>query len=153
MIVLLGKQIAVTEKGDSITMVETRFEWVVSDVIKHLNDAQKIEMLTSPRLELCQFHNGLGRRIRNRYGLWRDKSLAEIGKEHPNDTSGVIIEKVWDKLRETEAAGFGFVERPCVDCGESVLVSPKEAKEVDTGWCYDCAKYDQAYEPWMTGGE
>ena len=132
-------------------MTENRVEWIVLDVIEHLKDAQKIQMLLSAKQELFQFHHGLGRKIRNHYQLWQDKALlAEIGEEHPDDASGMIIAKVWDNLQETEAKDLVFVERECWDCGESVLVP---IEETDTAWCYDCSKKDQAYEPWMTGGE
>ena len=136
-------------------MTENRVAWIVLDVIRHLNDAQKIEMLLSPRQELFLYHHGLGRKIRNHYQLWQDKALlAEIGKEHPDDASDVIIEAVWDKLRETEAAALGFKEYQCVDCGEPVLVSGEEADgDPGQGWCYDCSKRDQAYEPLLTAGE
>ena len=114
-------------------MTENRMDWIVSDVIQHLNDAQKIEMLLSPRQELFLYHHGLGRKIRNHYKFWQDKALlAEIGESHPDDASGKIIEGVWDKLRETEAAALGFKEYECVDCGEPVLVSGEEAD--GTGW-------------------
>ena len=126
-------------------MTENRVAWIVLDVIQHLNDAQKTEMLLSPKQELFQFHHGLGRKIRNHYQLWQDKALlAEIGKEHPDDASGVIIKAVWDKLRETEAADLGFCECECVGCGESVLVANEEIHVSGKAWCYDCEKRDQA---------
>ena len=94
-------------------------------------------ILFTPRQELFQFHHGLDRKIRNHYQLWQDEyTLAEIGVGHPDDASGKIIEAVWDELRETEANDLGFVERPCVDCGEDVLVS----KEEYSAWCYNCEK-------------
>ena len=43
-------------------MTENRMDWIVSDVIQHLNDAQKIEMLLSPKQQLFLFHHGLGRK-------------------------------------------------------------------------------------------
>ena len=135
-------------------MTENRAEWIVSDVINHLQDAQKIYLLLTPRQELFGFHHSLGRKIRNHYQLWQDNALLEeIGKEHPDDASGVIIEAVWEKLRETEAADLGFCECECVDCGKSVLVANEEIHVSGKAWCYDCEKSDQAYEPWMTGGE
>ena len=141
-------------EGKAVIPAENRVEWIVSDVISHLQDSQKIYLLLSPRQELFLFHHGLGRKIRNHYKFWQDKALlAEIGKEHPDDASGVIIEAVWEKLRETEAADLGFCECECVGCGESVLVAHELAD--GTGWdrCYDCAKRDQADDPSKTGGE
>ena len=133
-------------------MTENRVEWIVLDVIRHLNDAQKIEMLLSPRQELFLYHHGLGKKIRNHYQLWQDKALlAEIGKEHPDDASGVIIEAVWGKLRETDAEALGFCDAPCVDCGETVLVAFDS--EADSALCYDCSRRDQAFEPQMEEGE
>ena len=56
-------------------------------------------------------------------------------------------------LRETEAKDLGFQECECVDCGEIVSVPDEAADGSGTAWYYDCAKVDQVYEPWMTGGE
>lgn len=106
-------------------------------------------ILGTPRQELFLYHHGLGRKIRNYYGLWQaDQSLlAEIREDHPDNASGVIIGKFWDKLRKTEAEALGFKEYVCVNYGE------KEADGSGETWCDDCARFDQAYEPWMTGGE
>ena len=79
--------------------------------------------------------------------------LALWHNSHPDDASGTIIEAVWDKLRETEAADLGFCECECVGCGESVLVANEEIHVSGKAWCYDCEKRYQAYEPSMTGGE
>ena len=125
-------------------MPENRMDSIVSDVIQHLNDAQKIQMLLSAKQELFLYHHGLGKKIRNHYQLWQDKALlAKIVKEHPDDASGVIIKAVWDKLRETEAKDLGFCEAECVDCGESVLVANEEIHVSGKAWCYDCEKRDQ----------
>ena len=51
-------------------MTENRMDWIVSDAIQHLNDAQKIEMLLSSRQELFLYHHGLGRKIRNHVHIW-----------------------------------------------------------------------------------
>lgn len=53
--------------------------------------------------ELCRLHHGLGRWIRNNWGLWTEGPLKDyfnqLGLHHPDDMSGVIILSYWRHLR------------------------------------------------------
>ena len=56
-----------------------------------------------PEGELIQFHQSWGRDIRNRYNLWRHPELLkDIGKDHSDDASMVIIKSVWQQLQDAE---------------------------------------------------
>jgi hypothetical protein len=65
------------------------------DLIKKLQD-NGIQKMKS----LC--HHGLGRAIRNRLGLWSSTDLAKyfisINVPHPDDMSGIIMEKYFEYL-------------------------------------------------------
>ena len=38
------------------------------------------------------------------YRMWHnEKLLQDIGKDHPDDASGVIIREVWQRLQDSEA--------------------------------------------------
>lgn len=49
-----------------------------------------------------RLHHGLGRWIRNNWGLWAGGELADslrkLGLHHPDDMSGVILDTFWCKL-------------------------------------------------------
>lgn len=49
--------------------------------------------------EMIEFHFGLGRGLRNGWGLWGGGPLAQhmnkLGFRHPDDMSGVILETFW----------------------------------------------------------
>lgn len=49
----------------------------------------------------AMLHHGFGTALRNEFGLWagNDKLMKSCGKEHPDDCSGVIIEKLWESIR------------------------------------------------------
>ena len=73
----------------------------VSDIRKNLSPVLKEEVANMPEAELIQFHPSWGRDIRNRYNLWRNPELLkDIGKDHPDDASMVIIKSVWKALLE-----------------------------------------------------
>jgi hypothetical protein len=61
--------------------------------------------------DLISLHHGLGRWIRNEWGLWRDPATEEgklcahmidLGFEHADDMSQTIIEYCWSKYKEQE---------------------------------------------------
>ena len=50
-----------------------------------------------------RFHSGLGRWIRNNWGLWAQsgplyEQMKTLGLEHPDDMSGVILTSYWRSL-------------------------------------------------------
>ena len=80
--------------------MNTRAE-VVQDILKNLDDTDKDNIRNTPGQDLILFHHGWGTSIRNRYKIWQNKALlADIGKEHPDDASMVIIRDVWKLLQE-----------------------------------------------------
>ena len=80
--------------------MNTRAE-VVQDILKNLDDTDKDNIRNTPEQDLILFHHGWGTSIRNRYKIWQNKALlADIGKEHPDDASMVIIRDVWKLLQE-----------------------------------------------------
>lgn len=56
--------------------------------------------------DLVKYHWGLGRWIRNEFGLWEKKelfdNLKELGLLHPKDMSQVIIESYHAKINEAD---------------------------------------------------
>jgi len=65
-----------------------------------LSDDQKIEIAATPEDDLINLHFGLGREIRNAFGLHDlgSKLLADCGTPHPDDGAGVIVRDLWGKL-------------------------------------------------------
>jgi hypothetical protein len=56
--------------------------------------------------DLNELHFGLGLDIRNGFGLWRSNYalLESCGNKnmHPDEASGVIINKLWEELQQTQ---------------------------------------------------
>jgi hypothetical protein len=78
----------------------------VGVVLVALSDEDKARIEIMPKDELIGLHFGLGMWIRNNLGLWQGNSaLMEAIREkspgiHPDDISMVIIESLWERLRE-----------------------------------------------------
>ena len=73
-------------------------------ILKQMSEADKATVIDTAEDDLIQFHNSWGRSIRNGYNLWHDKALVkELGTEHPDDASMVIIKAVWKALREPDS--------------------------------------------------
>ena len=51
---------------------------------------------------MIEYHFGLGMWMRNNWGLWSGSRLAQyfnqIGIQHPDDMSGIILDSYWRKL-------------------------------------------------------
>ena len=76
---------------------------IVEDILKQMSEADKTTVMDTAEEDLIQFHDGWDMGIRNGYNLWHDKALVkELGAEHHDDTSMVIIKTVWKALREKE---------------------------------------------------
>lgn len=77
-------------------------------LIEALGESSKIKIKETPREALIRYHHGLGRAIRNNFGLWREnyellESCMQIRPHqdfHPDTVSMIIIEKTWEKLNE-----------------------------------------------------
>jgi hypothetical protein len=74
-------------------------------LIKHTSTEEKLYLKSIPKRDLIQFHHSMGQWIRNEFGLWRGNKqlLADAGTEHPDDASGVIIDRIWEKLHASSA--------------------------------------------------
>ena len=62
-------------------------------------DLERIKNMKKDKL--ITIHYGLGKYIRNCFGLWGEnqKLIDSSGKKHPDDASFVIIEKLWESLQ------------------------------------------------------
>lgn len=69
-----------------------------------LSDDLKSEIVAMKEDDLIDLHFGLGREIRNAFGLHDlgSKLLADCGTPHPDDGAGVIVKKLWEKLKKKE---------------------------------------------------
>ncbi len=69
---------------------------------KILSHEEVEELKNKPKDGTIIYHHGLGRRLRNRWGLWAGSHLSKwfktIGVRHPDDMSGIIITSFWKHL-------------------------------------------------------
>ena len=73
---------------------------VVEDILKHMEPDDKATLKDTSEDELILLHHEWGRYLRNYYGMWRNQELLQdIGEEHPDDASGVVIQEVWQRLQ------------------------------------------------------
>jgi hypothetical protein len=60
------------------------------------------KMRSEPQTEMIQYHFGLGMWMRNNWELWGDSRLCKffnnIGIQHPDDMSGIILNSYWAHL-------------------------------------------------------
>ncbi|WP_434779025.1 DUF6794 domain-containing protein [Neisseria sp. Ec49-e6-T10] len=80
----------------------TTIESVIEDLQHKLSTEDKYLIQSTAESELVRFHFGLGTMIRNEYRLWTEKQklLNECAVMHPDDTSSIIIKKLWSTLRQ-----------------------------------------------------
>ena len=93
-----------------MTMVQKHWPATVSEavgvILIALSDEDKALISRMQKDELIGLHFSLGMRIRNNLGLWQGNALLmEAIREHspnihPDDVSMVIIESLWDRVRE-----------------------------------------------------
>lgn len=97
----------------------------IDEIVGNLASTMSKETLKSitdtERHHLHKFHHGLGRYIRNDYGLWQNNPLTEkwrtdesshdivngvdYSKDHPDAISMRVIEKLWEHLKSKEQNG------------------------------------------------
>ena len=67
-----------------------------------LDGEQKLAIALMKEDDLFDLHFDLGLAIRNAFGLHEpgSKLLADCGMAHPDDASGVIITKLWGRLKD-----------------------------------------------------
>lgn len=75
---------------------------VVEDILETLGPDGKDSRKNTPKNELILHHHGWGRNLRNYYPMWdNEKLLQDIGEDHADDASGVIIREVWQRLQDS----------------------------------------------------
>jgi len=86
----------------SITQTPKTVPDAVNRLMTVLNDEQKLIIATMQEDELIDLHFSLGTDIRNSFDLHDQDSdlLKSCGSfVHPDDVSGVIITKLWERLK------------------------------------------------------
>lgn len=60
------------------------------------------QMKNGPEKDMVGYHHGLGRWLRNNWGLWKGSRLSkwfnDKGIQHPDDMSGIILDSFWRHL-------------------------------------------------------
>ena len=66
-----------------------------------LDDEQKVLIAIMQEDDLIDLHFSLGMAIRNAFGLYKPQSklLVSCGVVHLDDASGVLIKKLWMKIK------------------------------------------------------
>lgn len=76
-------------------MIPTNLDEAIKACYKIADDKQKEEIRTRPEEDMIEFHQGVGRWIRNKWGLWSGGPLYDhfktLGLWHADDMSGVIL--------------------------------------------------------------
>ena len=71
---------------------------------KMLSLALVRDMRYRPESEMVVHHQGLGRWLRNNWGLWAGSRLSkyfnDLGIEHPDDMSAIILDSFWRHLND-----------------------------------------------------
>jgi hypothetical protein len=84
----------------------TTVDEAVGVVLATLSENEKHQLSGMSQADLITLHFGLGAWIRNHFGLWQDnQALIQAIEQrspglHPDDASMVIIEAVWQRLRD-----------------------------------------------------
>ena len=77
-------------------------EKIVEEIISEMSVTHKAHVASTLERDLTQYHLGWGRDIQKKYNLWRDKALLEqLGADHPDAVSGIIIKAVWRRLNNS----------------------------------------------------
>lgn len=77
------------------------FQEAVDLVNRTLSPAEKHDFAARSEDDLMDLHFGLGLRIREDFGLWRENRalLLSCGTRDPDEASMAIIRALWAKLR------------------------------------------------------
>lgn len=81
-----------------------------------IEDAELKSIAYLGKEDLASMHFGLGLWIRNNFGLWGGnwRLMSDCGESHPDSCSGVIIDRLWNRLRSelpgAERAGLELLE-------------------------------------------
>ena len=78
-------------------------------LLEILSSEQKAELRAFEQNDLIHTHFGLGRFVRNHFGLWRsDCALMQAQPDsypsrHPDSVASEIVERAWELLRSQDA--------------------------------------------------
>jgi hypothetical protein len=72
------------------------------ELTKMLPEGEVEKMKNGPEEAMNRYHHGLGRWMRNKWGLWKGSRLSkwfnDKGIQHPDDMSGIILHSFWRHL-------------------------------------------------------
>lgn len=70
-------------------------------LLQELSAESKAQLKATKAQDLVNYHQNLGRTIRNSYGLWMGNGelMKDCRAQHPDDASSRIVEAAWQKLQ------------------------------------------------------
>ena len=91
--------------GEPAQELPATVDAAVHRLLAMLPEADKVGIAAKSQDQLIELHFGLGTWIRNNFGLWQgNAALAQdAGTNEPDDIAGVIIEALWNHLRDAES--------------------------------------------------
>lgn len=91
-------------KKENVTKVPETLSECFTALNQLLNIGEQDRIMMSKEDDLIVYHHGLGRFIRNEWGLWAKgplfKNLTDLGFIHPDDMSMAIIEAYRAHMRK-----------------------------------------------------
>lgn len=103
---------------------------IVDHFIGRLSDEALKSWIAVAKDDLIGGHHGTGRNIRNYYALWHEEnpytdSSDPMGDLHPDNMSGRIIERIWERARQlAESRGIPV---PPLDPGADERIAKRRA--------------------------
>jgi hypothetical protein len=89
-------------KSPTGVYIPTDLEDCFKELLKMLPAGEVEKMKKGPEKDMINHHFGLGRWMRNNWGLWSQSRLQEyfhkLGLTHPDDMSSVILTSFWRHL-------------------------------------------------------
>lgn len=84
-----------------MTYLITHYEGVAIDFLTKLHVSEKTQIKHAAKEDLIYYNFTFGQQLRNLYDIWNNPELVRsTGKKHPDDTSLVILVRVWEYLQE-----------------------------------------------------
>lgn len=83
-------------------MIPTTLDECMAALKETLEPEEQMKFIKFTEEDLIQYHFGLGRWIRNTWGLWSGgplkKHMESLGFTHPDDMSASIIKEFWNRM-------------------------------------------------------
>lgn len=106
---------------------------VAKEILDGMTEKEKTTIRFTKEADLIQYLHNWGRQIRNKYQLWQNSKLVAVtGEDHPDDASMVIIQKVYQSLKESEPV----LDAGCPSIG--TRYHPKDWNIPYTPACEEC---------------